>query len=337
LGLIGLPESAIFEEIAERTLKKMSSITPSPRTELVADVLQAFDKLTGPQPGFRPAHAKGLLLSGVFTPSAGARSLTRAPHIQRSETPVSARVSDFAGVPVVPDNHPDASPRGFAVRFHLAEHVHTDIVAHSVDGFPVRTAQEFVEFLRAIGATGPDMPHPTPIEAFLGTHPAALKFVQTPKPMPASFAKESFFGVNAYRFTNAEGVSRYGRYRIRPDGDGEYLDGAAAAATSPNFLFDEMKERIAKGPVVFRILVQLAEEGDAVDDSTVSWPEGRKQVEFGKIELTGVTPNNDGEQRHIIFDPIPRVDGIEPSGDPLLEPRADVYLASGRRRRAAGK
>ena len=44
--------------------------------------------------------------------------------------------------------------------------------------------------------------------------------------------------------------------------------------------------------------------------------------------------NNEAEQQHIIFDPIARVDGIEPSGDPLLEPRAAIYLASGRRRRA---
>jgi catalase len=141
--------------------------------------------------------------------------------------------------------------------------------------------------------------------------------------------------VSAYRFTNDESVSTYGRYRIRPDGDGEYLDASAAAAKSPNFLFDERKERISKNPVAFHILVQLAAQGEVVDDATVQWPEDRQQIEFGRIELTSVAPNNEAEQRHIIFDPIPRVDGIEPSGDPLLEPRAEVYLASGRRRRTA--
>jgi catalase len=54
------------------------------------------------------------------------------------------------------------------------------------------------------------------------------------------------------------------------------------------------------------------------------------------IELNSVIADNDAEQRHIIFDPIPRVDGIDSSGDPLLEPRADVYLISGRRRRVGG-
>ena len=43
------------------------------------------------------------------------------------------------------------------------------------------------------------------------------------------------------------------------------------------------------------------------------------------------------EQQQIIFDPIPRADGIEASADPLFEPRANIYLMSGRRRREAGK
>lgn len=44
---------------------------------------------------------------------------------------------------------------------------------------------------------------------------------------------------------------------------------------------------------------------------------------------------DDETHRRIIFDPIPRVDGIEPSGDPLLDLRAAIYLLSGRRRRQA--
>ena len=74
-----------------------------------------------------------------------------------------------------------------------------------------------------------------------------------------------------------------------------------------------------------------------MDDSTIHWPQDRPQIEFGTVTLTGVHPNNEAEQRHIIFDPIPRVEGIEPSNDPLLKPRADVYLMAGRRRRAAVK
>jgi len=303
------------------------------------DVIEAFDKANGGiHPGFRPAHAKGILLTGVFTPSSKAASLTRAPHIQRNSTPVTVRFSDFAGIPTVPDNDPQhASPRGCAIRFHLAEHSHTDIVAHSVDNFPVRTAEELLEFFNALIATDPAETHPNAIERYLGAHPAALTFVQTPKPIPTSFGKESFFAVSAFKFTNAEDVSRYGRYRMLPAAGNEYLDEAGAAAQSPDFLFDEIKERVMKEPVKFRIIVQLAEDGDRVDDVTVRWPEDRPQVAFGEISLQEITPNNASEQQQVIFDPIPRVDGIEASADPLFEPRANVYLMTGRRRRAAGK
>jgi catalase len=60
------------------------------------------------------------------------------------------------------------------------------------------------------------------------------------------------------------------------------------------------------------------------------------QLAFGELGLNEIAPDNAEEQQHIIFDPIPRVDGIEPSADPLFEPRANIYLMSGRRRRAAG-
>ena len=306
---------------------------------LSRNIIEGFDKADGGvHPGFRPAHAKGILLTGVFTPSANAASLTRAPHIRRSSTPVTVRFSDFAGIPTVPDNDPQgASPRGCAIRFHLAEHVHTDIVAHSVDTFPARTAEGFLEFLNALISTDPAGPHPNAIEKFLGTHPAALTFVQTPKPIPTSFAKESFFAVSAFKFTNAAGVSRFGRYRLLPVAGNEYLDDARAAAQSPNFLFDEIKERVAKEPVRFRIAVQMAQDGDTVDDATVRWPEDRSQITFGEISLREITANNASEQQHMIFDPIPRVDGIEASADPLFEARANVYLMTGRRRREAGK
>lgn len=148
---------------------------------------------------------------------------------------------------------------------------------------------------------------------------------------------ESFFAVSAFKFTNADGISRYGRYRILPVAGNEYLDEAEVAACSPNCLFDEIKNRVAREPVRFRVSIQLAEDGDITDDATIRWPEERRQLAFGEISLDQIAPNNAGEQQHIIFDPIPRVDGIEASADPLFEPRANIYLMSGRRRRTAGE
>jgi hypothetical protein len=96
---------------------------------LSQDLLNQFDTLFGLHPGFRPAHAKGIMLTGTFTPSPDAASLTRAPHITRDSTPVTVRFSNSTGLPLLPDNDPNANPRGLAIRFSLAEHVHTDIVS----------------------------------------------------------------------------------------------------------------------------------------------------------------------------------------------------------------
>src|SRR6266702_366877 len=275
------------------------------------DLIQQFDTIFGLNPGFRPAHAKGAMLTGTFTPSSAASSLTRAPHVVRESTPVTVRFSNSTGLPLVPDNDQNANPRGLAIRFNLAEHVHTDIVSHSTDGFPTRTGQEFLEFLRALAVSDPANLAGSPLEAFLGSHPKALAFVQTPKPAPSSFARETYFGVTAMKFTNGDGVSRFGRYRLVPEAGNEHMDDAAVAAKGPNYLFDELGGRIiGNGKIAFRLLVQVAEDGDVVDDATIHWPEERKQVELGTIALTAPVVESDREQKHIIFDPIPRVDGI---------------------------
>ncbi|HYP13235.1 MAG TPA: catalase family peroxidase [Bryobacteraceae bacterium] len=302
---------------------------------LANDLLAQFDTIFGLHPGFRPAHARGVILTGSFQPSAEARSISRAPHFLRESTPVSARFSSSTGLPMLPDNNPSGNPRGLAIRFHLAERVHTDIISHSTDGFPTRTGGEFLEFLRAVASSGPTLPSPTPLEQFLGSHPATLAFVQTPKPTPSSYAREAYFGVTAFRFMDAAGTTRHGRYRIIPEAGLDHLDDATTATKGPDFLLDELADRVASGPIGFQVLVQIAEETDVVNDATVHWPESRPLVTLGRMVLTAVNPNSDVDQKRIIFDPIPRVDGIEPSDDPLLELRAAIYLLSGRRRREA--
>jgi catalase len=301
---------------------------------LAEQLLDGLDTLFGVHPGFRAAHAKGLMCAGTFTPSPEAAKLTRAPHASKPSTPVTVRYSDSPGVPTIPDNDPQRSgPRGIAVRFHLADHVHTDLVAHSTNGFPVRTREEFVEFLRAAAAFGAGKPEA--LGAFLATHPSAKRFVEAAKPIPTSFTREAFFAVTAFRFTNTQGVSRHGRFRIRPEAGTEYLTDEQAARKSANFLFDEIGPRLAQGPARLGVFVQMAADGDDVTDASVTWPDSRAEIPFGTLTLTARVDDQEPERRKIIFDPVPRVDGIDPSGDPLTEARADVYLLSGRRRRAA--
>jgi catalase len=300
---------------------------------LAQQILDALDAEFGLHPGFRPVHAKGLMCSGTFTPAADAAKLTRAPHASRASTPVTVRYSDFTGLPNIADSDPNSSPRGMAIRFHLGEHDHTDIVAHSFDGFPVRTGEEFLELTRAATAAGAGRPEA--LYSFVASHPSTKRFVEAPKPIPTSFAREAFFAVTSFKFTGADGMSRHGRFRMRPDAGTEYLSSEEATAKPASFLFDEMTPRLARGPVKLGVFVQMAEPGDDVTDASVTWPASRREIPFGTITLTTRVDDQVPDRWRIIFDPLPRVDGIDSSGDPLTQMRADIYLLSGRRRRAA--
>jgi catalase len=303
--------------------------------ELSRRILVTFGQIFGEHPGIRPAHGKGTLLNGIFTPVAGAADLSVAQHFHPASTPVIVRFSNSTGLPNIPDTDPNTLPKGIAIRFALGDRVHTDIIAQSTDGFPARTGEEFLEFLGALATSDPANLAGSPLAAFLGSHPAALRFVQTPKPFPASFAQESYFGVTALKFINAAGDSRFGRYRITPEAGNEYLDDSTLQSKDTDYLFTELAERVAVEPVRFTLAVQVANDTDVVDDATVQWPPDREVRELGTLELTTPVTDDAAQQKHLIFDPIPRLAGIEPSDDPLLELRAALYLISGRQRRAA--
>ncbi len=309
-----------------------ASSIPSDKQRTYEQLIDALQVLFGKHPGFRPVHAKGVLCEGNFIPAKRASALCRSAHFRGSVVPVTVRFSDFTGISTIPDNDPNASPRGMATRFHLLNGAFTDVVAHSYNGFPVGTAEEFLEFLRALATSGPDSTKPSPIEQFLGSHPRAKQFAETPKPAPESFATESYYAVDALRFTNGRRKRRYGRFRIVPVAAVKYLDATVATTRPPNYLFDELTDRIKRGPVQFRLMVQLAGEGDPITDASQPWPDDRPQLEIGILSLTGFVVNNDTAQRRLFFDPAHLVDGIEASDDPLIRARSELYAISFQRR-----
>jgi catalase len=282
----------------------------------------------GVHPGYRIAHAKGIVVTGTFTPSPGATSLSRAAHLAAASTPVIARYSNASGIPTIADNDPNATIRGLALRFTLPNGTYTDIVANTRNGFAVGTGEDFAAFLDAILATKPDSKHPSPIEAFFGTHPAALRFATTPARVPVSYGTEQFYGNDAFIFVNAQNVKQAGRYRLVPVGGPKYLDSAAGAKVSANYLEDEITRRLPKEPIKIRVLVQLANPGDPTADASVVWPDDRKLVELGVVTLTTVAPDNAETQRKLAFNPIYLTDGIQLSDDPLPALRSAVYALS---------
>lgn len=241
-----------------------------------------------------------------------------------------ARFSSSTGIPQLPDTDANGNPRGLGLRFVLAatpRRLHTDIVAHSVPFFPAATGPETLEFFQSL-KNGT-------IAEYLGSHPAALAFVQAPKPTPSSFAREPFFSVSAFKLVSADGTGTFVRYRFAPVAGEDYLDEAALKEKGDNFLYDGVADTLKQGPIQIKLLAQVAQAGDVTDDNTVHWPDDREVVELGLIELDAILEDNAANQKTIIFDPIPRVEGVEPSADPLLDIRAALYLISGRERRAA--
>ena len=286
----------------------MSPDSSKPVTEQLVDTMTQLAH--GPYAGFRANHAKGIMTIRKFIPA--------------------------AGVPNLPDADPNASPHGMAIRFTLPDGSETDIVSISANGFPASTPEEFLGFLNAVAASGPGAPKPTPIEQFLGTHPAAQKFAATPRPAPASFATLAFYGVNAFRFTNAKGESRYGRYRIMPAAGEHSLTEQQAAKASPNYLMDELPARLKKGKVKFNILVQLAEKDDVINDDTVVWPDSRSLVKLGTLSLDKVLPNSAEMEKTFMYSPLNLTDGIDASDDPILNARPAAYAISFGRRFGGG-
>jgi catalase len=215
-----------------------------------------------------------------------------------------------------------------AIRFTLPGGAFTDIVSNSHNGFFVGTADDFLPFLKAIAATKPDSPHPSPIEQFLGSHPRALKVITDSKPLPASFAELGFFGNNAFVFVDESGTKRTGRYQILPVLGIHHLSEAASKKLSPDYLFKELTSRIGRGPIKYRLYVQLANKDDQTNDGSIVWPDDRKKVELGTISLNKIAPNNEELQRSLAFNPIFITDGIQLSDDPFVPLRSSVYALS---------
>lgn len=276
----------------------------------------------------RAVHAKGTIVEGSFTPAPGARALTDARLLAGGKVAVIARFSDFTGIPDIPDNVGDANPRGFAIKFRAPAGAGLDIVAHSFNGFPTRTAGEFRDLLLAIAASGKDAAKPTPLDTFLAAHPVAKTFLTTQK-SPESFATTPYFGVNAFKFT-AGGRSVFVRYRFVPAAGAHYLDDAALKAKSADFLQADIRDRFKVGPVRFDWLAQVAEPGDAIDDPSIAWPAGRRTVRLGTITLTAVA-DQAAQDRKLLFLPAATPAGIEPA-DPMLGIRNAAYPISFRQR-----
>ncbi|KAL6872910.1 catalase [Trichoderma novae-zelandiae] len=293
------------------------------------DLIDTLKDVFGRFAHVRPSHARGVFILGSFTPTDEARQLSTAPHFSSPSTPVLARFSLFTGIPDLPSTDPAATPHGLAVRFLIGDGVKSDIVCQSSPFFPANTGEGVLAVFKSI--------RDNKIEEYVGTHPEAVPFFTEDRKTPKHWGTQSFYSINAFKFINAAGGSVFVRYRWVPVAGKHVLTPDELASKGPSFLFDELPGVFAQGPIRFKLVAQVAEEGDVTGDCTQRWPEDRKLVELGELSLTKVAEKEDlpPQKETIMYNVIPGVQGIEPSDDPIIAARGKVYATSGQTRRQA--
>jgi catalase len=290
--------------------------------------INTVNRAFGQHAGQRALHAKGILFKGTFTATPEAAELTRAVHMHGGSVPATFRFSNGAGNPSHPDYAPD--PRGFAIKMYLPDDSRTDIVSVSNEFFPTPTPDGFIALLEAQKA-------PWKLPLFLARYPSALRVVPKTLPTlrpPTSYATIPYYAIHAFKWISSDGSERYVRYRLLPEHEEPRLGPRAARARGRDYLRTEIAERVAAGPVRFTLEVQIAQDGDPVDDPTRSWPSDRRRVEVGTFEITELETERERDGDVLVFDPTRVTDGIELSNDPVLHFRPKAYSESVSRRTA---
>jgi catalase len=300
-------------------------------TSTAEATVDVMNKLWGSHPGIRANHAKGIVVEGSFIPTPTAATLSRASLFQGGPVAVTVRFSNSTGIPNLPDGSPDANPHGMSMKFHVPGGADMDVVTNSLKFFPVSTGEAFLELLTAISESGPDSPKPTKADRFIAEHPtvpASFGTIAT----PVSFAQETYYGIDAFVFVNAAGQRQPFRFQFVPVAGAAHLSAADAARQAPDFLMDELPARLVRGPVAFRMVAQLADPGDQTRDPAQAWPDDRRTVDLGTIEITRPSPDSAALQKTLLLLPNNVPDGIDVSDDPLIQARSSTYPISFSRR-----
>jgi catalase len=301
---------------------------------LSEELVAAIDGVSGgPYPGKRAAHAKGSFCEGTFTATPRAGELSRAEHLAGAAVPVLVRFSNGTGNPSLPDNE-RTDGRGMAVKFR-APGGEVDSVTITIPVFFVRTAEDFLDFTRARKPdpeTGqPDMEK---LGALIAERPeigAAVQLILPTLTPPVSYGTCAYNSLHAFCLVNGDDDRTWVRLRWEPEAGEHVLPEEEIDGQTPDYLQEELRERLERGPIRFRLLAILAEEGDPLEDPTQQWPEERERIELGTLELWSIADVTEP----VVFDPNNLADGIEPSGDAILAARSPAYSVSIERRMAS--
>lgn len=315
LGLMAFPAAALSQET-----------TPAAQVD-------ALEALFGKHPGARRSGAKGVCASGHFVGNAVGRTLSSASVFSGEKVPVVVRFSVGGGNPRASDK--GKSVRGLSLWFKAANGEQWMMANVSAPVFFVARPDQLAPFLLARAndpVTG--KPDAARLKAFNEANPETLRQAAylAGAPVPASYAAARYWGVNAFQLTDAKGRHRFVRWEFVPTGGVEGLSEEQLRTLPDHFLVDELRQRVARGPVTFDFKLQLAEAGDNLTDPTQTWPDSRLTLPAGRLVIDQVEAGAGGACENITFNPLVLPKGIRPSADPVLLARAPAYGVSlGRR------
>jgi catalase len=302
----------------------------SPQKLTPARFVDEFERVNGIHSGFRRNHAKGVCVRGFFDSNGQGTRLSKAVVFGSGRVPVIGRFSLGSGDPHATDAL--TTVRGLGLQFSLPDGEEWRTAMIDLPVFPFKDAQAFYDNLVA---SQPDpsthKPDPAKGAAFLASHPDTVRALTIIKSgVPSSgFDNAAYYGLNAFRFVNADGASTYVRWTLAPVQP--YVAGTGGSQDK-NFLFDGLIASIHQHPLQWHLVITVAQPGDPTDNATIPWPEGREQVDVGTLTLDSVESEETSPARDINFDPLVLPAGMAPSNDPLLSPRSAIYSQSFTRR-----
>ncbi len=299
--------------------------------------LDQFEATFGKFEGFRRSGAKGVCAVGEFIGSAEGRALSVASAFSGRPVPVVVRFSVGGANPKAPDNV--RGQRNLALQFNLPG---GEVWQMGNISAPVFGAANPEQFLGRLQSLQPDpatkAADPAKVKAFADANPEVLLQGRyfAGQPVPASFGALNYWGVHAFAFVNARGEKQFGKWTFEPVGGVSSLSDDEAKAKGPNFLSDELRQRVAAGAVAFDFRLQLAQPGDKIDSSVVPLPEDRRKVGMGRLSIKSVAADATGECVGITYIPTVLPKGVEASADPMLAARAAPYAVGLGRRLTEG-
>jgi len=310
----------------------------TPRGLTQGKVIDTFQQVNGEHPGFRRNHAKGVCFSGYFESNGKGSDFSRAAVFPKGRIPVLGRFSLGGGQPYVTDA--PATVRAIAVQFQLPNGEEWRTAMINLPVFPVQNVEQFREQLIASApdpATG--KPDPAKMKAFVAAHPAtakALPLIQG-RAISSGFADDTYYGLNAFRFIDANGQSVPVRWTFVPEQPLVKTPAEDPGKVDKNYLFDGIIGAVHQAPQKWRLVITVGQPGDPTNDATIPWPADRKTFDLGTLVIDRVESEAVSPARDMNFDPTTLPDGIAVSDDPLLSARSATYSVSFTRREGERK